>query len=185
MRTFIAIEIDPKVKENLNTVIHRLKKVSSGIKWVKPAAMHLTLKFLGNIDKEKAKALIKILDKISQNHNRFDLSCTGIGTFPQMSRKPRVIWAGIDNNSSLGEIYKEIETECEKIGFSKEKRSFHPHFTLGRVKKKAEFQELVPKLESLKNADFGKTNVDRLTLFKSTLTPQGAIYDILHESIIK
>lgn len=185
MRTFIAVDIDPEVKENINTVIHGLKKVSSGVKWIKPEAMHLTLKFLGHIDKKQADKLIKIIDKISKKHHSFDLFCTGIGTFPINSRRPKVIWAGINESSSMKAVYGDIETECEKIGFSKEKRSFHSHLTLGRVKKKANIQALLPQIEATKNNDFGKTKVNSLILFKSTLTPQGAIYDIIHESPLR
>jgi RNA 2',3'-cyclic 3'-phosphodiesterase len=185
MRAFIAIEIDPEVKKKLTRMIRHFEKLSSRVKWIKPSAMHLTLKFLGSIDETEADQLKNILDKVSKKHSCFDLSCSGIGTFPLKSKNPKVIWIGIQDNSFIKGVYADIETEAEKIGFSKEKRSFHPHLTLGRVKKKAEIQKLIPELERTKNKDFGKTQVNGLTLFKSTLTPQGAVYDILFKSSLR
>jgi 2'-5' RNA ligase len=185
MRSFIALKIDPEVKKNLTKMILQFEKVSSRVKWVQPSAMHLTLKFLGDIDRVKAEKLMNILDKISAKYSPFDLSCSGIGTFPIKSRNPKVIWAGITNNSFIKGIYEDIEAEAQKIGFPKEKRSFHAHLTLGRVKKRAETQKLVPELERTKNKDFGKTKVNELILFESTLTPQGPVYRILHESPLR
>jgi len=185
MRTFIAVEIDPQVKENLKRMVHQFKKVSSKVKWVKPTAMHLTLKFLGNVNSTKADQVIKIMDKITQKYPPFDLFCSGIGTFPLKTRKPKIIWAGIKESSTLKDIYLEIENELERIGFSKEKRSFHPHLTLGRVKKKAAVQNLLPELKKNEKMDFGKSKIKGVILFKSTLSPQGAVYDKLHESLLK
>lgn len=185
IRAFIAIEIDPQVKENLTRIIHQFKKVSSKVKWVKPTAMHLTLKFLGYIEQTKGDQVARIMDKVAEKYPPFDLFCSGIGTFPLKTRKPKIIWAGIKDSSSLKDIYMDIEREVEKIGFSRENRSFHPHLTLGRVKKKSEVQNLLPELEKTQNMDFGKSKINRLTLFKSTLTPKGAVYDILHESPLK
>lgn len=185
MRAFIAIEIDSMVKKKIISMIHHFKKVSSRVKWVKPEALHLTLKFLGNIDEIEADKLKNIMDKISNEHPCFDLSCSGIGTFPLKSRNPKVIWVGIENNSFVKGVYEDIEKEAERIGFSREKRNFHPHLTLGRVKKKPEIQKLLPELERTKDNHFGITKVDKLTLFKSTLTPQGSVYEILHESQFK
>ncbi len=185
MRSFIAIDIDSKVRENLKDMVTRFKKVSSKIKWVKPEAMHLTLKFLGNINKKEADQIKEIMDNVSAGYSIFHLECKGIGTFPQRSRKPKIIWAGIKENTSLKALQSHLETELEKIGFLREKRSFHSHLTLGRVKKNAEVQRLLPELEINQDSVFGKTKVDRLTLFKSTLTPSGAIYDILYESPLK
>jgi len=182
MRTFIAVKLDPRIKEKLNSMVIQFKKISSGIKWVRPEAMHITLKFLGNIEKQKADQITEVMDHISQYHESFQLACVGAGTFPQKSRNPKVIWAGFNEYQSLKTLHSEIETELEKIGFSREKRSFHPHLTLGRIKKGPALHDLFPELERAEQKDFGVTKVDRITLFKSTLTPSGAIYDILHES---
>lgn len=182
MRTFVAVKLDPGVKENLSIIVRHFKKISSGIKWVSPEAMHVTLKFLGNIEEQKADHIITVMDRISRDHRPFRMGCIGIGTFPQKSRKPKIIWAGFNAYEPLKTIHSEIETELEQIGFPKEKRSFHPHMTLGRIKKSSGLHALLPELERAEQKEFGVTKVDRITLFKSTLTPSGAIYDILHES---
>ena len=182
MRTFIAVKLDSRTKEKLNSMVVQLKKISSGIKWVRPEAMHVTLKFLGNIDKQKADQIIKVMEYISQSHGLFHLTCVGVGTFPKKSRKPKVIWAGFNECGPLKTLHSDIEAELEKIGFSRENRDFHPHLTLGRIKKSPALQDLFPELERAEQKEFGVTKVDRVALFKSTLTPSGAIYDILHES---
>jgi 2'-5' RNA ligase len=185
MRTFIAVILDPKIKEKLTRMVIQFKKISSGIKWVRPESMHITLKFLGNIDNQKADQIKEVMDHVSQKHRSFHLACIGVGTFPQKSRKPKVIWVGFNEHDPLKTLQSEIESELERIGFPKEKRNFHPHLTLGRIKKSAAFHNLIPELERAEQKEFGITKVDRITLFKSTLTPSGAIYDILHESELK
>lgn len=182
MRTFVAVKLDPNIKENLSVIVRHFKKISSGINWVRPEAMHVTLKFLGNTEEQKADQIGEVMDRISRNHGSFHLTCIGIGAFPQKSRKPKIIWAGFNEYDPLKTIHSEIEAELEKIGFPREKRSFHPHMTLGRIKKSSGLHTLIPEIEKVKQKDFGVTKVDRITLFKSTLTPSGAIYDILHES---
>ncbi|MBD3414416.1 MAG: RNA 2',3'-cyclic phosphodiesterase [Candidatus Aminicenantes bacterium] len=185
MRAFIAIEMDPIVKENLTKVISRFKKISSHVKWVKSEAMHLTLKFLGTIKNQKATLIKDLLDRVSDVHDGFHLECKGLGTFPQKSKKPRVIWAGMSECPSLMALQSDIEKECESIGFLREKRGFHPHLTLGRIKKQSQIQDLLAELKINPKTDFGITEVDRVILFKSTLTPTGAVYDKVYESHLK
>ena len=182
MRTFVAVKLDPNIKENLIGIVRYFKEISSGVKWVRPEAMHVTLKFLGNIEEQKADRITTVMDRISRNHGSFQMACIGVGTFPQQSRNPKVIWAGLSEYEPLKTIQSELEAELEKIGFPKERRSFHPHMTLGRIKKSPGLHMLLPEIEKVKQKDFGITKVDQITLFKSTLTPSGAVYDILHES---
>jgi len=182
MRSFIAVEVDSKVKKNINETIKHFKKNNSGVKWIKPEAIHLTLKFLGNIDMQKSQQTTKIMDALCSNHNPFFLSFIGLVTFPQKSRIPKVIWAGVKENDLIQKLDKSLENELEKIGFSREKRDFHPHLTLGRIKKNAVIHNLLPELKKHESEVFGESKVERIILFKSTLTPSGAVYDILHES---
>ncbi len=185
MRTFIAIELESEVKENLETIIHTLKPAGPGIKWVDPKGIHLTLKFLGNISSEKADVIKAVMNRIVQKHPCFSLNCRRLGRFPVKSRNPRVVWAGVEEHPELLQIQKELDHELSGLGFSKEKREFHPHLTLGRAGKKTNSPMLVPEIEKYREVEFGTIPVSKIILFESTLTPEGPVYSRLHQSQLK
>ncbi len=185
MRTFIAIDLETEVRENLEKVIHTLKPAGPGIKWVNTEGIHLTLKFLGNISNEQADEIKAVMDRSAENHSPFTLECRGLGTFPVKSRNPRIVWAGIDEQSDLMAIQKELDQQLAELGFSKEKRTFHPHLTLGRARKKTNSRLLIPEIKKYGSQEFGKTLVDKIILYESTLTPEGAVYSRIHESELK
>jgi len=181
MRTFIAIELSDEVNSELAAIQEELKKASSDVKWVETANIHLTLKFLGDVDERKAGEIKSILDKIASEYKKFEMSLFKIGAFPKLDY-PRVIWVGIDKNcATVEEMAQHIENECEKIGFKKEDRPFSAHLTLGRVRSPKNKEALKDKILSIsvKPLNF---NADKITLFQSTLTPKGSIYTVLHQS---
>ena len=182
MRTFIAIELETEVKDNLEKMIKTLKPAGPGIKWVNPEGIHLTLKFLGNISDDQAGEIQALMDQVAQKHRPFVLHCRGLGTFPAKSRNPRIVWAGIEDHSELIEIQKELDMAMAELGFSKEKRAFHPHLTLGRARKKTNNRLLKPEIEKYSDVEFGTISVSKVILFESTLTPEGAVYSRVHES---
>jgi 2'-5' RNA ligase len=185
MRTFIAIELSPEIKDELADIQAQLKTSNADVKWVKPQAMHLTLKFLGNITQEKIEEVKKALDTISPNHKPFEISLFQIGGFPKLEY-PRVIWVGIDKGCSRAEaIAKDVVEGLSNIGFEKEKRPFTAHLTLGRVKSPKGRNELVSKMKALDFKPSASCTIDKITLFQSTLTPQGSIYTPLYEAKLR
>jgi len=181
MRMFVAIELEKRIKDSVSALIKKLDKGDRNIRWVKPQGMHLTLKFLGDVSEDKIKEVKSVLGNIAKDYSPFQLHLKGTGTFPTEARIPRVAWIGIEKNEVLQRIQTRVENELHKIRFPKEKRKFHPHLTLGRIKGPQNLGVVIKTLKQYEEAEFGEMTVNRITLFKSTLKPTGAEYTILSE----
>ena len=138
--------------------------------------MHLTLKFLGEISPEKISEITKIMDSVCEKHQPFPLRLESTGTFPPDSKKPRVVWVGVQSSEVILSLQQELEHELVKINFPPEKRRYRPHLTLGRVKSYQGLPPLLKLLENDRKSEFGRMEVNELSLFKSTLKPTGAEY---------
>ena len=143
--------------------------------------MHLTLKFLGNIEEGHVEQISGALKSIADNFNAFSINLTRVGAFPDLKR-PRVIWIGIDKGAGeLKTLGAKIETELEKLGFAKEKREFKAHLTLGRVRSLKNIENLEKIINEVKFQAGNEIKIDKIILFQSKLTPKGAIYTNLSE----
>ena len=188
MRTFIAITLTQEAKEFLAEVQSELKKSAADIKWVETKNIHLTLKFLGEIDQTQLQEIIRIIAEITQETNQFQVQLSSLGAFPSL-RSPKVIWAGIEQGEKeTKEIFLALENKLKQIGFEKEKRGFSSHITLGRVRTEKNLPKLIKALE-FAGTSLGKNrhnfSVKNITLFLSRLSPQGPDYTVLKESALK
>ncbi len=189
MRTFIAIELSPQIKDFLAQLQGRLKTSGSDVKWVGPQNIHLTLKFLGETDEAGLEKITALLEEIAQNTKPFPIRLASAGAFPKL-KFPRVIWAGIDKgDSEVKKIAQGLEEKIAKakIGIPNESKPFSSHITLGRVRSGLNRERLVENLETLISQpgeyfSGQEFTVTKITLFKSTLTPKGPIYEILKEA---
>ena len=134
LRTFIAIKLPDAVTAAINEVQEGLRSHGIKLRWVKPENIHLTLKFLGDIEKDTIE---KIKETIYDSVNSLDpvsLFAKGVGVFPGIKR-PRVVWVGVAGEiESLIGLQKRLEEGLEHLGFEKETRPFKGHLTVGRVK---------------------------------------------------
>jgi len=185
MRIFIAIDLDNEIKKNLSLLILKLNKGNRNIKWVKNQGMHMTLKFLGEIKKEKVSEIESALLEVTKEYKSFPLRFKGTGTFPPGKKVPRVLWIGIERCEILKSLQSRLEEELEKLDFPKENREFHPHLTLGRVKTSFVLGPTLSEFEIHNNTDFGEMEVNKITLFMSTLKPTGAEYTVISEFELK
>ncbi len=180
MRAFIAIEITKEIQETLSKLQAELKTAPADAKWVEPENIHLTLKFLGEVEEQKIPRIIQSLKEVSRIFKPFMMELKNIGGFPTI-QSPRVIWVGIEKGKEgLHELAASIEDTLVKLKFPKETRKFSSHLTIGRVKyikDKKSFSQILSK------AQFSPLpqEVKSITLFKSTLTPHGPIYEKLSE----
>ncbi|HHN65622.1 MAG TPA: RNA 2',3'-cyclic phosphodiesterase [Nitrospirae bacterium] len=184
MRCFIAIEIDEEVKKAVQDLIDQLRSMGGDVRWVRPEGMHITLKFLGEIEDRLVNTIKNILKKIGENHSVFSLTLAGTGVFPDYSR-PRVLWVGIRGNGELQSLYEDIEEAMLNLGFKKETRGFNPHVTLGRIKSLRELKETLACLRRYRGHNFGKIDVKGISLMKSTLKPTGAVYERIFTAPLK
>lgn len=176
MRTFIAIEFDPPIKKQLADVQQRLKPLCGRPKWVEPAAMHLTLKFLGEIDARQSVKVCEALDALVAGREPFEIAIGGLGTFPPRGGV-KVLWIGIqDQSGGLQACQRKCEELLGPLGFPPENRSFSPHLTLARNRDPADSRRILSAVEQLGSPNLGTQLVEGLTFFESTLTPRGPIY---------
>jgi len=177
IRAFLAADPPPEILERIAALQRDLKKTVQGsIAWVRPEGIHLTLKFFGNITPEQAGVIVTEVRKAVPGTSPLSLCGRSLGVFPDL-RRPRVIWLGLDGDvARLSALQEKIEAGLETRGFAREERSFRAHLTLARIK---DGRGLVGLEQALKNPRFqeaGDFVVDKLTLFRSELTPKGAIY---------
>lgn len=176
MRAFLAFEISALVKEYLQRVIQGMTVRITGVKWVKTESQHITLKFFSEIEEVMAKRIRERLATLENMYGPFEASIKGVDAFPN-KRRARVIVVTLEKGVDISKmIFHDIEGALSAFGIEKEKRDFTPHVTLGRKKELAPLLERdIPELEEMSFV------IDRLVLFQSTLTPQGAIYTPLWE----
>ncbi len=183
IRLFMAFPLPPDVTEQLAGFIDSLKQQGGRVKWVTPHNIHLTARFLGDTEESLVGRLSSLLDDTAAGHARVESVIDRLGAFPNLSR-PRVIWAGLRGNTEdLGKIARQLELAVRRLRFKPEKRGFKAHLTLGRVKEPSGLSNLTDYMQDLRLEESPVT-FDRITLFKSTLTPQGPIYDRLHEAML-
>jgi len=188
MRTFIAIELPQQIKTDLAKLQEQLKQSNADVKWVKPANIHLTLKFLGEIDEQQLNKIKQVIEENAAEKNTFKIRISSLGAFPHIS-SPRVIWVGLDSgDKETKEIAAALEEKIEKIGIPKEGRVFSSHITIGRVrspKNKESLVKLLNKLAGNLTAENLEFSVNKITLFKSNLSPKGPTYEVLHQANLR
>ena len=173
MRLFVAIELPEAVKEQLSA----LKTGIPGATWVKPPALHLTLRFLGDhIDPIRSTPIKTALASIKAAP--FPILLKGTGRFPSGKRPARVLWVGIAEQRALMSLQAAVEKALATVDFPPEERDFSPHITLARLKDTAEGQAARVErfLEAHKDFRAEAFTVEQFYLVSSLLTPQGPNY---------
>jgi len=184
MRAFVAIELEQDLLTQLQDQVHRIQSLigNDAIRWVRPEGIHLTLKFLGEIEPRRSQAVQSLLRKVSAEFSPFMISVAGFGCFPTV-RKPRVLWTGVEEDSGrLLRLQRMLDHGLDELGFSREKRAFHPHLTLGRVQRHIRGQDLAQAAQQLHLVEIGslgRQGVEQIHLMRSELGPGGARYSTL------
>jgi len=185
MRTFIAVPLPKSCHEMLDELQQNLRLLRADLRLVAISSIHLTLKFLGEIEPKLLPDLAEALTESVRPVPTLSLCLRGLGGFPNL-RNPRVIWCGVEGDTDrLAQLQLKVENACCDLGFKREERPFRPHLTLARVISKRNLQGLVDyiRIGSELEREF---SVDHINVYRSTLTPRGAIYDILETiSLIK
>ena len=175
VRSFLAIELAEDLVPKILNVQKEFKKTNANIKYVPSQNMHFTLKFFGNIDLDMVEDISMAVEKVIKNYSSFELNIKTCGCFPNM-KVIKVFWLGLDEGSPIKDLQKDLDKEFRKLGFKKEK-NFISHLTIGRVKSPKNKQEIRKTIEKLENIEIGQMTVSKICLKKSTLTPQGPIYE--------
>ena len=179
IRVFIAVPVPEEIKNNIANSQEILKQKfdNDKIKWVKANLMHITIKFLGDIETAMIPDMKKMVQKSIADANSFKLSVKKIGVFPGI-RKPRIIWAGIEQDvGKLVDIHEKINENINVLGFKKESKGLTPHITLARVKHKPINSKILKQvIEESQRLFLGEFQVNNIILYKSELYPTGPLY---------
>lgn len=175
VRSFLAIELAEDLIPKILDVQKEFKKTNTNIKYVSSQNMHFTLKFFGNIDLDMIEDIGHAVERTIKNYSSFDLNIKNCGCFPNKN-VIKVLWLGLEDGSPIKDLQKDLDNEFKKLGFKKE-RNFISHLTIGRVKSPKNKKEIRETIEKLENIEIGQMKVSRISLKKSTLTPQGPIYE--------
>ena len=186
MRLFVAVEIDRSVITTLaefgSTLRGRAQTLAAAarVSWVNPEQLHITSRFIGEVDDKKAAVIAgALLGELPIDP--FEVALAGAGAFPERGA-PRVLWAGISTGvAELAVLEAEVSRRLMDCGVPREDRPYRPHVTLARVREPAGLRT-APLFETLADRRFGTTRVEAITLFQSRTSPKGAVYTPLHRT---
>lgn len=179
LRAFIAIEISSEVRSRARQLITRLGGTQAKVTWVKPPLIHLTLKFLGDVDLLDIPPVSAAVTEAVADVPPFEIEVRGAGAFPNAAR-PRTIWLGVhQGQEQMVELHDRVERALSGMGFRRELRRFRPHLTIGRVRGTQAIGELGELVSQ--HADFsgGISSVDELVVMSSELERDGPVYEPL------
>ncbi|MFC1864718.1 RNA 2',3'-cyclic phosphodiesterase [Chloroflexota bacterium] len=180
IRSFIAIELPEELKLEISQLEARLKSGKQpGMKWVAPDSIHLTLKFLGNIVIDRTGEITRAMEEAAKGIPPFQLEVKELGVFPNLKRV-QVVWVGISGEvDKLGQLQQGIESNLARLGFAPESRPFTAHLTLARLRNQSSLDEQQRFGQLIAGTRFEAgtiIKVDAISLMRSELTREGAIY---------
>ena len=180
MRLFVALNLPVAVREALWAAAEPLRRGGLPVKWVRGDGIHMTLKFLGDVEEDREAELIAGLGRAASGARALPLAVEGFGVFPDF-RRPRVVWAGIAPEPALEILQHRVEQEFAPLGFPTEARAFRPHVTLGRATRDARPRDFAGLETTLAGLTFAETAlVGAVDLMQSTLQSGGAVYHVRH-----
>lgn len=175
VRAFLAIDIDETIKENIFSFSRNFVAISSQGYFVTKENLHITIKFLGNID---ASSLPLIMDKIStEKFISQEIDLKGIGFFPSAC-DAKVFWTGVKTGQWITDLFKTADSIAAEFGVKKETRRLHPHVTLARFKEQPT-RTFMDEALLYENIDFGSFLPKELSLYESVLSTSGAVYKLI------
>lgn len=180
VRSFIAILLDDPVRAAVAAEVERLKPLAHSVSWVAPQNLHLSLKFLGEVEVAALEAAKEALAEAASEAEPFTLTFHGLGAFPGLAR-PRVIWVGVAQGArECQAIQARVEAALAQRGMPKEARPYTPHLTIARVRAPRGLAGLQQAIARDARREFGQVGVTSISLMRSELHPEGARYTELY-----
>jgi 2'-5' RNA ligase len=172
-RAFIAVEVGGLSR--ILAVDEELKRTHGDLKIVDADNIHLTIKFLGNVEEDSSEKIVKSMKVAVAKLEPFDMVVKGLGAFPS-DDDVRIVWVGVEDPAPVEAIFKNVEKGMKKLGFKPEDRGFTPHVTVARVRSPRNLPRIKDVLAAHADDEFGVVKVDTLFLKKSFLTNEGPVY---------
>jgi 2'-5' RNA ligase len=178
VRVFIAVDIPSALQGRLGAVADRLRQLPGDARWVSAPHLHLTLRFLGEIDLPQVKEVSAAVNRVALRHQAFSVTLAGLGLFPERG-VPNVVWVGIGGGQErLSALQRDVERELELEGFPPERHAFSPHLTLARLRG-AEAEAWRATACGFGQEPLGSFVVGEVRVMRSELTRRGPIYSVL------
>ena len=179
-RIFVAVDISDEARRKVFEYMKALQREFQGLRvgWERAEKLHLTLKFLGETNEKQLSELIEIVRETAREISNFKLQIKNTGVFPSL-RNARILWLGVkDESQSLWQISRILETECEPLGFPKEKRNFKAHLTIARLREPHKSKEIADK--HLQNGfEPVEFEASAIVIYESKLQSNGSIYSVV------
>ena len=184
IRSFIAVDLPDSLLPPLEKAASQLRETLSGmpVRWVPVRNIHLTLKFLGDVSEKNIEVIKSIVRAEAANHEIFEISVGEFGIFPNNAR-PRVLWVGVQAPDELINLHRRIDMETARLGYAPDQREFSPHLTFGRVSRNAspkQVRKISNLLREYSIGFLGAARIEDVTLFRSDLGPDGAVYSKIY-----
>lgn len=169
-RLFVAIRPPDRIRDLLLGAMGGI----SGARWQSDDQLHLTLRFIGEVDRHLAGDIPAALAAI--HHPRFDIAISGLGTFDRRGQ-PEMVWAGVAPHRPLKALHNKVDQAIARVGIAPDERTYMPHITLARLKRSSgSVRGLIEQSGGLTSPPF---SVDAFGLYESKLTPDGAVYSAI------
>jgi 2'-5' RNA ligase len=179
MRIFVAIDIEPDILKAIGSLQKELGRdmpSAKGVKWVRPDLIHLTLKFLGDIDKATADKACRVVAHAALRQAGFTIDVGGLGVF---GRPARVLWAGVDRSVELGGFRASLEKYLVKAGMTADTQKYSPHLTIARINNFKAAKSVTQLAKEHGTVKIGSFFADSVCIYKSELTSGGPEYTLL------
>lgn len=181
VRTFIAVEISSEIRGKTQKLISALAASSANVKWVEAESLHVTLKFLGNVELLEVPELCQAVAEAVADLPPFDVQFCGAGAFPSLER-PRTVWVGMTRGTAeMVALHDALQNRLAELGFRSDGRRFRPHLTIGRVRSSSptEVRELACLLADQQDFVGGSGDVSEVVVFSSEAGREGPVYEPL------
>ena len=181
IRTFVAVDIDESVRRRAARLIELLAASVGNVKWVEPQNMHLTLQFLGDVPQTDVHEVCLAVQRAVTACAPFSMSLLGAGAFPHAGR-PSTVWIGVDDGAQqLKTLQRCIQQKLKPLGFPPERRAYHPHLTIGRIRRGRVTggAQLAQGLRDQQSFDAGRSMVDQVIVYASYLERTGPSYQAM------
>ncbi|MBI3248075.1 MAG: RNA 2',3'-cyclic phosphodiesterase [Deltaproteobacteria bacterium] len=174
IRAFIAVTLAESVIEEIAKIRSALQETRADVRWTRLEGLHLTLKFLGDLDRNRIEPVLEVLRETAHGGRPLQVTAQGMGAFPN-SRRPRTVWVGL-HGQGLAALNAELENALMSLDFPPDAREFTPHLTLGRVRSLRGWERMLPVMKAHEQTVFGESTIHYMTLYRSDLRPEGAVY---------
>ncbi|RPJ78295.1 MAG: RNA 2',3'-cyclic phosphodiesterase [Deltaproteobacteria bacterium] len=184
IRSFIAFDLPEEILESIRDVQEQVKKRGVKLKWVPVKNIHLTMKFIGDIQVDLVDKVANMMAESVEGFDAITLSANGMGVFPGLHR-PKVLWIGMDGEvDRLDRLQKALDKKLSLIGIQAEKRPFTGHLTIGRAKENLNMVSLKESLRLFYDFQTRPFKINEMKLFQSELLPTGAVYSCIKSVVL-